>query len=260
MTILKINRVPVSAIRVLEYPEFANAVVEIVEKHNPDTLKIQGVTNLLKEQLLEVDKISVKGGSHPMTKELINLRSNRDKTLGAILSLMQGYKKALVTSLVEAGNVALPFLDKFLSKIHQDSNFVKNKKIDLMFAEMDGNTDLEAAMQTLGFTILLDELKSILLAIRATQNNRRKVRSETPRVLSRKAILNATTAMNNLFKTIEINQLVEQNVDYTPLVSELNQMLSEYKSLLTQRLSLNSKSAAQKMTVAPSPTTSATAK
>jgi len=255
-----ITRVPLGAIRILEYPEFANGVLDIVEKHDPAKLKIEGVTNLLKAEVLEVDKITVTERRHPMTKELKTLRSSRDKTLGAILSLIQGYGKVQVSPLKEAADVALPFLNRFFTKVHKNTNFVKNKKINLLLEEMDGNAELQTALSTLGFTVLLDELKTIYLAIIAKQTSRRKVKSETPRVIAKQIMVKATIAMNNMFKTIEISQLVEQNLDYLPLINELNEMLSEYKFILTQRRTLNFKAGTKKTAVASSTKTTATTK
>lgn len=256
---IKITRVPIGTIRILEYPEFATNVVEIVEKHDPAALKIEGVTNLVKAQLLEVDKITVKVRRHPITTELINLRASRSKTLGAILSLIQGYAKVQVPALKEAADIALPFLIKFMNKIHKSTNFVKNKKIDLMLQELDGNTELLTALNTLGFTVLLDELKTNYQAIIANQITRREMKSVTPRLIAQKVMTNATMAINSLFKTIEINQLAEKNMDYMPLVNELNEMLNEYKIILTQRQTLNLKAGAKKKTVASSTKTTATA-
>ena len=255
-----ITRVPLGEIRILEYPEFANAVLEIIEKHKPTELKIEGVTNLFRDQMIEVDKITVTKRSHPITKELITLRSSRDKTLGAVLSLIQGYGKVQVSPLKEAASVALPFLDRFFKKIHRSTNFVKNQKINLMLEELDGNVELQTALSTLGFTVLLDELKTNYMAIVAKQTTRRKIKSETPKVFSNKIMKNATVAMNNVFKTIEISQLVEQNLDYKPLISELNEMLAEYKFILSQRKTLGLKSEAKKMVAASSAKTTATTK
>jgi len=255
---VKINRVPLGAIRMLEYPEFGNNILGIVEKHNPEALKIQAVVNLLKEQMLEVDKITIKERSHPITKELITLRTDRDKTLGAIVSLSTGFNKVKVPVIKEAADIALPFLNRFLNKIYQSTNFIKNKKIDLMLAELDGNVELNNALQTLGFSILLDDLKANFQAISDKQKNRRKSKSETPRVITVKIIHNCTTAITNLFRTIEINQLAEPSVDYLPLTNELNEMLNEYKFILTQRKTLISKSTTKKKTVASSVKTDAT--
>lgn len=255
-----ICRIPASAIRILEYPDFATNVIEIVEKHNPETLKISGVIDLLKAEVPEIEKITINERYHPMTKELKTLRANRDKTLGAILSLIQGYKKQQVPALAAAVFIAIPFLDRFLTKINRNSNFIKNKKIDLMLIELAGNEALKAAFQTLGFTVLLDDLKTNYQAIVATQKNRRLSKSTTQRVECRKIIVKAQIAMNNLFRTIEINQLVEKNVDYLPLINELNEMLIEYKTLLTQRRTLVQKAnLIKKVTVASSTTTTATA-
>ncbi len=255
----KIIRIYKNLIRALECSELVSSVVEIAEKFNPEALKIESVVNMLKGHLPETDKLSVPARSHPLTIELRTLRQARDKILGALLSMLQSHNKATASSMTEAKKVVTPVLQKYLAKIHKDANFVKSRKIEVMFLELDGDSAKMEAAQTLGYTPLLDELKANQQSILAMQKMRRSTKALNPGIQSRKIVQNALTAMNDLFHTIEINQKALPEVDYTPLVNELNKMLAEYKVLLQARRTLALKSADIKKTDALSATTTASA-
>ena len=66
------------------------------------------------------------------------------------------------------------------------------------------------------------------------------------------------TALTNLFKSIELARVEHPDVDYMPMINELNQLLVSYHSLIKNRIT-RSKNLAKKTTVASSSTTTATA-
>ena len=65
-----IQNVPYSKLLKLELPRLANRVIEIVEKHDPETLKIKEVFDLLVEEKPQVEGLIVRHGPHPITEEL----------------------------------------------------------------------------------------------------------------------------------------------------------------------------------------------
>lgn len=243
-----INRVQLGLIRTLEYPGLAHDILDVVETHDVDALKIQGVVSLYKESLLNVDKISVRERSHPVSLEMENLRNERDKFASAIVSHVLGYKKAVTGLNQQAAQIVIPFLEKYFNGLYKMNNFAKSKIYNLMFIEIEGNSDLSSALQTLGFMDMLDELKTKNIAINSKMKERRLSKSETEKPMSKQAILESAKAMRNLFKVIEINQMIDDSPQYKTLIAELNQILIEYNSLLTQRKSLLTKEAIKKVT------------
>lgn len=253
---ISINRVPLGLIRTLEYPGLAHDILDIVEKHDVVAIKIHGVVNLYKESLLNVDKISVRERSHPVSLEIENLRNERDKFASAIVSHILGYKKAVAGLNQQAAQLAIPFLEKYFNGLYKMNNFAKSKIYNLMFTEIEGSSELSTALQTLGFMVVLDELKVKNLVLTSKMKERRLSKSETEKPMSKQAILGSAKSMRNLFKAIEINQMTEPDINYTPLIAELNETLIEYNSLLTQRKSLLTKEAIKKVTAPESVNTS----
>jgi hypothetical protein len=258
---IKIIRIPVKDLKVLEFPDFAADICELIEKHNPVALKIDGVFGLLKAYMPEVEKITVRERSHPMTAVLQTLRLSRDQTLGSILTIMKGHRKISLEPMATAASIALPILDKYLTEINRISSLSKRKRLSLLFDEMDTNSEFATALETLGLKVLVVELKRLSNEIVTLLKSRRDANVQAERVYNYTIIANASTALTNLFKTIEINSLIETNVDYSPLVNALNEILTEYNAILSARSTTDKgdKSTDEKKTDATSSTTSASA-
>ena len=68
----------------------------------------------------------------------------------------------------------------------------------------------------------------------------------------------AVKALNNLIVSIELGKIKHPELDYEPLINELNAFLGQYQSLDKTRRTISKKAAENKKTVASSTTTTAT--
>lgn len=255
----KISRIPASLFRTIEFPEFASDIYKVVEKHNRPELKIDEVFSMLKSAMTEVEKITVSERSHPLTAQLQTLRADIDNNLVALTTLIKGVSKIKVENINAAGLKALPVLRRFISGINRKNFFQKRKLLLLLFDEINADPDLVTALETLGLKILIDELKRDVTRIGELQSLRRESKSQAEKIRNRLAITNASTAISNLFRSIEIAQKFETTVDYSPLISELNQIMADYRFTISKRSQSEPIEEDIKKTDAPSTTTSASA-
>ena len=68
-----IQGVPYSRLYKLEVPRLATRVIEIVEKHDPETLKIKEVFDLLLAVQPQMDALKAPRGASPFTEQLTPL-------------------------------------------------------------------------------------------------------------------------------------------------------------------------------------------
>lgn len=254
--IYKISRIPANLFRIIEFPEFASDICKVVEKHNRPELKIDEVFSMLKSAMTEVEKITVSDRSHPLTAQLQTLRADIDNNLVALTTLIKGVSKIKIENVNEAGLKALPVLKRFITGINRKNFFQKRKLLLLLFDEINADPDLVTALQTLGLKILIDELKRDVTSIGELQSLRRESKSQAEKIRNRLTITNASTAISNLFKSIEIAQKFETAVDYSPLVNELNQIMADYRHTMLLRANAG-EGDEYKKTDAPSSTTAA---
>lgn len=244
-----------SRVRKLEFPEILDAILGIVEKHNPEALFIVGMYNLLLELKPLLDILTVRYDRYPIPREFADQRTMRDKLLSAILSHMAAIEKAGVASTAEQAALAVPYLKRYLVGTTTGNSTVKTGRVNKMLANLEDNAPVTTALATLGFTVYIDELKTCQQSINQNENLRRESlssRSKATTLVAKEKISNAT---NNLLKAIELARLEHTDIDYMPLINELNVLLSSKQTMIKSRITRSKNSEANKTTTAASSTT-----
>jgi hypothetical protein len=247
-------------VRKSELPEIMNAVLDIVEKYNPVALKIVGMYNLLLELKPQLDILAVKYDGYPNTQEFLRQRMLRDKLLSTILSHLSAIEKAKVSSTTTEAALVAPYLRRYLNGIIIESTTVKSGIVNQLLVNLEGNEQIKTALSNLGFTVYIDELKVCQQDINEGTSQRRETISVRREFNTKNAKASIVGAINNLLNAIELARVEHADIDYMPLINELNVVLSSRKSVIKSRITRKKNSVANNTTtVASSTKTTATA-
>jgi len=119
---------------------------------------------------------------------------------------------------------------------------------------------MNAALVTLGLNVYFGELKVCQQSIKQGESLRIEiisVRIKQNTLIAKEKIANA---VSNLLDAIELAKVEHTEIDYMPLINELNVLLNSKQTMLKSRVTRSKNSIANKTTtVASSTTTSATA-
>ncbi len=249
-----------SKVRKSEFPEIMNAILDIVEKHDPVALKIVGMYNLLLELKPLLDKLTLKYDGYPNSAELVDLRTRRDNLLGAILSHLTAIEKAKVTTVAQQAGLAVPYLRSYLDGILVENTTVKAGRVDQLLTNLDDYETMNTALVALGLDVYLDELRACQQSIDQGESLRREILSVRVKQNTLLVKEKISYAVSNLLNAIELAKVENTEIDYMPLINELNVLLSSKQTMLKSRITRSKNSIANKTkTVASSTTTSATA-
>ncbi|HNX89751.1 MAG TPA: DUF6261 family protein [Paludibacteraceae bacterium] len=219
----------------LEFAYFLKGVIRIVEKHNPSLLKILGFYNRLLELEPQLDGLTVKYGKHAISKELSDLRVERHGLLLAITGQIHSVENANLKAHENELRYALPVLKRFFTDILRKNEKDKSERIEqfIRFAKTD--TVLNAALKTLGFELYVAELAEITDKMRQKHITRTEEISARPKMntVERVAMLNESVI--RLFQAIELGAIENPDLDFQPLISELNVWISYYHTLVKSR-------------------------
>lgn len=249
-----------SRVRKSEFPEIMNAVLAIVEKHNPTALYIVGMYNLLLELKPLLDILTVKYDGFPNSKEFVLERAMRDKLLSAIQSHVAAIEKAGVTSTAQQAALAVPYVKRYLNGIAAENSTVKTGRVNQLLTNLEENAEIRNALTVLGLTVYIDKLRTSQLSINQGESHRREILSGRAKFNSKNAQVKIAYAISNLLNAIELARVEHTDIDYMPLINELNVLLSSKQSMIKSRITRSKNSEANKTTtVASSTTTTATA-
>jgi len=248
----KIVQVPFSKVPKLEFPELVNNVVLVVSKHNPDACYIRSFYDFLLEAQTQNSKLSV---SNRKTEESIEIQAQKKKRYTVLSAIIGQTKNLGKVNLPEHANelsTVTVFIDGFFGKIRKDVSKIKTERIKQLFTQMDGNATLSNAMQIVGLMPYLNELRDIQLNIDTKSAKNIEQNAARPKLKdTREVIAKMKLALTNLFRGIEFGVHAYPNVDYTPLINELNELLTKYRSEIKAKVT-RTKNAAQTDTVAKS--------
>ena len=231
-----IPHVPFIKIVNLEFMRLVMKLVQLVAKHDPAALKIEGVYNLLVAELPKLTSLQVKSGKHPNSTELKALRLKRRNLLVVITGKVRLLPKAQVDALNASAALVVPLLEKYLKNIVADKLNTQSEKINELLDELEGNAAMNAALTTLGLKAYIDELKTLQAAIEQQSDSQVANKSVKKLKVETRIIRNEVgDAVTDLLNAIEIAQKENKELDYTALISEVNELLKPYQADIKTR-------------------------
>lgn len=239
----KIRGVPYSRLYKLEVPRLATRVIEIVEKHEPETLQIKEVFDLLLAVRPQMDALSVPRGASPYTEQLTPLRRQLLMYVGTINSHMSVVIREDELEQDEDVKIAKIFIKSYLHGLSKSKNEeLISEKVSKFFLQIDHDEELETILSKLGFTSRLNDLRNVHSSLQEILMKRlastSKVDVPTPVLIKE-----VCEALTDMFLQIRVAQLKNQELDYSPLIDELNKLINWYRNLVNIRDGYNQRQA-----------------
>ena len=152
-------QVPFSAFLKIEMPRFAERMIEIVEKHNPEELAIKKMYDLLVAEKPNIEKLTDKFGAHPLTKTIAELREMRSLRISAIRLRLKVVLKENKTHDSKQLQTVKSEINHFLKNLQSSKNDeMYSQKITQFLALVASNPKLGAALDSLRFNEPLNDL------------------------------------------------------------------------------------------------------
>jgi len=235
-----------------------NGVVVIVEKHDPLSMGVKPFFDLLVEQQSQLESFSDKRVSHPLTPFILQDRKRIVELSKAIGIQARAVEKGKATTMSEASFLILPLIKKHLLKIDKINSIETEKLVQSFLTALADSEMLSQAATTIGIGDYIAELKVVKSRLDSNFETRRAENSKRRIIKEKNLKVNILSALTNLLKAIDLAQVHNTAVNYTPVIAELNELFVTYTALVRSR-STRSKNAGIKKTAASSSTTTATA-
>ncbi len=232
---MQIIKIATSRLLKLEIPQLAKGVIEIVEKHDPKILLIEKAFNDFNLLKPKIESLIVRYGAHPLTERLEPVRQKRIWYATAISFQVRGLVKGYLNGTDNEIRVAKEAVNRYLLNLSSNNEEIINERVDQFLKETNTNAELQNAMEVLGFTAFIDDLSSAntqLLELLATRNASISKRSKGVLPVSSKAIRNGLSV---LFVRITSATHDNKELNYNPLISELNERMIRFNGLIKMR-------------------------
>ena len=233
----KISNISFSRLRKLEVRNLASTVITIVEGYNPEALKIEEIYDLLVEQKPQIEFLDIPYGPHPISSDLKELRIKRIAIAQGLVDQVKSIEYGKMIGTDDDLKIVKSFVTRYLKGLRRDDEEVTLEKVKLIRQHCDNDPELITAFETLELSKYLNSLRSVNNIIETMYLKRGKSLSGRPKDPTPGIVANLKEALENLFKDIELAQIKNQNIDYKPLIDELNKELAKYRAKLNTRAS-----------------------
>lgn len=240
-THLEIRRPAFSRLLKAEVAEFAKKTIGIVESKDPESLLISPVYEPLLALEPEIELLSLRFGIDPERVKVETLKSK--------LMLTVSHLKLQVRLLSKSNNdegiyVIGSFIDTYLRHLSfrkNDKQIVQN--VDGFLISANDDVAFSEALTEHDLMGEIAQIEAALSAYRAAIENRVRLLSERPKVKTRVIVSKIVQAIKNLFKGIEVAQIMNTELDYIPLIDELNELVEGFRLTVILRAAYNKRKA-----------------
>lgn len=241
---LEIERLPVSKMLKLEIAELAEEVISVVQKNDPELLLIKPVFDLLVAQKSLISKLKVPYGVDPY---LLELKPAREEML--LLASKINLKVRLASKRMDPKemHVIQTSTKRHLRYLNRSRNRTEvNQKIAGFLDDVENDENLQAAITQLDLLEDVMTLGKALDDVREIISNRSAKLSTRTKISTRELKRVVYGLIEDVFKEIEVAQLRNPDIDYKPVVNELNVVSRKYRLQITLRDHSNKRKAAIK--------------
>lgn len=259
---IEIRRLPYTRMLKFEMADYAEEIIGIVERHNPNSAIIKPLFGLLLARKPELAMLRLSYGI-----DIERLR--KDKLKGLMMLTISTFKlnvRVLSKSIHEADmHVVESAIDNYLCYFKRCKNEVElNQKIAGFLEHADSNKMFAVAVTKFNLMGDINKIKRAHTLFNEASRKRVKMLSKRPKKSTKDIIRELFYTIDNLFKGIEIAKIIHSITDaetdselgvegatgayFTPLINELRQLSDMYYKSFSIRKANNKRKFEKKQT------------
>ena len=241
---LAIRRIPFARMLKSEVSELAKKTIAIAESHDPEVLLIEPLVNKLKALLPDIETMSFKYGIDPERQKIELAKS---KLMLIISSLKLEVRMLEKSGTDDELELIGSFIDGNLRKLNAAQNHkVITQRVNGFLHAVESDEAFGAAIVGKDLMEKIDAISMALKRYQAALTKRVRLLAERPKFDTSLIIGQVREALEDLYKTIDVFHMTNAELDYTPLIEELNQLLYMYRKSINMRMAYNRRRAEAK--------------
>ena len=241
---LVLDRVPITRMLKLEVARYAEDVIAVVQAHNPKELQIEPLFNLLLSQQPLISQLKSHHGVDPYR---LALKPKRELMVLLASNIKLKTRMLLKTNDPKDLFVLKTSVDRYLRYLHKARNSEELlQRIAGFVDDANNDPDLADAISEYALNNDVQNLEMALDAVLNHSSKRYKKLSLRPKESTQERTQSVLGSIEYLYKEIEVAQFRHLELDYEPLVDELNVYVKKYRGILNRRELSNKRKAALK--------------
>lgn len=232
-----IQRIPYGRMLKSEVSQLAKKTINIAQSHNPELLLLEPLVDELEALMPQINTMSFSYGIDPEIKKIKTLKSKLMLTISALKLEVKLHEKDGID-----GELTLirSFINGNLRNLHRAKNDkALGERINGFLHAIETDEALAEAVEAKSLMKNVDAIKLALREYRAALAHRVSLLAERPKYDTQLIVSKVVEVLDNLFKTVEVFQMHNTELDYTALIHELNQQAYMFRRSINIRLANN---------------------
>lgn len=243
---MDLQTVPYTRLLKQELPSLVRKVINAIEKHDPDRLRINTVYQQLLAQMPNVNLLTNSFGAHHLTPQIKLARKSCYSYAQWIVYNMKCFVNEPANgATMEMLNAASLVNDCLHRLVRSKNELVMIERVSAFFDAIDKDKALADLFDKLHFTDRIFSLRQAHTSLIDLLMKRTKSIADRSKLKTKEIAAPVIKALKIMFKQIEIAPISNPDLDYMLLFDELNQIIREAKSRVKRRI-LHNKSKAEK--------------
>lgn len=229
----------------LHLVSFIRDVIDIVSKHDTKALHIDATFQILLDKAPVIKLLDVPYNGHYLTKGIAYWNKKCLDYASIITTQMRAFYRLNEEEHAEDVQIAYPVVTLYLNYLGQNNRPIIHETINKFFLYLKRNPEVKEALNHLGLTNYLGKLQSAHKAFKKTESKRTELISQRPKIDSKATQKELQHLLRMFFTQIDQYQHAYTELNYAPLISELNVLISKYSAMINRYEAFNKKKAAQ---------------
>lgn len=209
-------------IRKLEFAQYYSRNVSIVEKHDPERLQINAAFINAKNALPLAGELKVLTRKYPMTKEQNAVLEKIRTSVSTLNQFVKTMERKPNEAHAQEALILFDYVKRHLGGFRKTNTNEQFVLFSRMIEGLEQDAVLVQAVETVGLTLTVERLKELRTEYETVYDARRKALADKAKARTREIRDELNILLRQLFSSIELVALEHPELDYSPLVRELN--------------------------------------
>ena len=211
----------------IEFGQLYTRCVEITGGYKPVELMIESSFNLAKNNLPLAAELRVADRKLPLTAEQKVLLNKLYVTSMALLKHLRALNKVADAGNATETSLLFEYVKIHISGFSKENMYKQTGLLETMLDGIESSESLKLAVTAVGVGAVIEKLKADKVQLDEVYNQRRKAISGIRKARTVEVKHTLLLIMRQLFSAIELAQIEHPELDYWPLINELNRELSQ---------------------------------
>lgn len=246
---LRIKRLPYSKMLKSEMADYVEKTIDIVNSHNLESGVIAPMVAQLDSKKPDIRLLRLSYGIDTERLRVSKLKSELMLVISAFKIQVRLLSKSEPELDMHQIQNAINKHLRYLNKCKNDKQL--SQKIAGFFDLLDADEALETALSEFELTREVNEMRNVFSTMEEASRKRVTLLSQRPIISTRDIVRGMKEAVDNLFKGIEVGNMIgtlsddpeNDPVDFAPLIEELNQLSEMYYRSISIRDANNKRKA-----------------